>query len=99
MNKPLSIEPETHRDVIEAYEWYERQRPGLGSDFLLCLEAALQAIAERPKSFKRVKKTARRALMRRFPYLVLFMEKKDHIGVLGVFHTSRDPATWLRRLR
>lgn len=38
MNTRLVIRPEAERDVQEAYLWYEKQREGLGEDFLLCVE-------------------------------------------------------------
>jgi hypothetical protein len=66
MNKPLVIEPEAEADIAAAHRWYEQRREGLGDDFLLCVEAALHAIAERPKSFPRIHKSARRVLMHRF---------------------------------
>jgi hypothetical protein len=67
MSRPLIVEPEAEADLAEAYAWYERQKPGLGSDLLLCVEAAFGAIAQRPRSFPKVTLSARRALIRRFP--------------------------------
>jgi hypothetical protein len=37
--------------------------------------------------------------MKRFPYLVLFVDLDDVIVVVGVFHTARDPKTIARRAR
>jgi len=93
------IEPEAEKDLRDAQDWYERQRLGLGDDLLLCFEAVLEAVGERPRSFPIVGRRARRALMRRFPFSVLFVELADVIAVIGVFHTSRDPRQWRRRLR
>jgi hypothetical protein len=39
----------------------------------------------------------RRALMRTFPYIVLFRDLADEIVVLGVMHASRDPDRFERR--
>jgi len=39
---PLIIRPEAEEDLSESYGWYERQRPGLGDEFLLRVEAALE---------------------------------------------------------
>ena len=99
MSKPVLIEPEAEADILSAYDWYEQQREGLGIDFALCVEAAISVIGERPKSFPRVRRNARRALIHRFPYLLLFVERTDVIVVVGVFHTSRDPKIWNLRLR
>lgn len=99
MSKPLVIEPETERDLLEAHEWYENQLEGLGLDFLLCFEAALETISQRPSSFPIVAKKPRRALLRRFAYANLFVELPETIAVIGVFHGSRSPSLWRRRVR
>jgi plasmid stabilization system protein ParE len=99
MSKRVIIEPEAEADLREGYEWYEQQRSGLGDDFLLCFEAAIALIRERPESFPLVETNTRRILVRRFPYLALFTEVSDIIAVIGVFHTSRDPKAWKRRVR
>jgi hypothetical protein len=36
MKHGLIVRPEAEHDIEDAYRWYEVQRPGLGSDFLLC---------------------------------------------------------------
>ena len=99
MSAPVIIEPEAEADLLQAYEWYEQQRPGLGDDFLLCFEAAVALIGERPRSFPVIEKQTRRILIRRFPYLALFTEVEDVIAVIGVFHTKRNPKAWKRRAR
>jgi toxin ParE1/3/4 len=99
MNKHVIIEPEAEADIAQAHDWYEQRREGLGEDFLLCIEAALHVIAERPKSFPLIRKTARRVLIHRFPYAVLFVDRQEYIAVVGVFHSSRNPKTWKKRLR
>lgn len=96
--KPLVIEPEAEEDIRSARDWYEAQREGLGEDFTLCLDACFGTVQQQPRSFQKVRKTARRALVHRFPYLVLFVAQRDAVIVIGVFHTSRDPASWDERL-
>lgn len=99
MGKPLIIEPEAEADLQQAWLWYELQRRGLGDDFSLCIEATLIAISERPASFPQVHRRARRALVHRFPYLILFRNLPEAVIVLGVFHTARNPKLWKRRAR
>jgi len=99
MSKRLIIEPEAEADLLEAYQWYERQRIGLGDDLLLCFEATIEEICHRPSSFPIVERNTRRTLLRRFPYFVLFIESASEISILGVFHGKRDPKTWRLRTR
>jgi plasmid stabilization system protein ParE len=99
MSRQIVIEPEAEADIARAHQWYEDQRPGLGDDFALCIEAALHVIRERPLSFPKVRKNARRILIKRFPYLMLFVEYPEFIIILGVFHSSRNPKVWKGRAR
>jgi plasmid stabilization system protein ParE len=40
----------------------------------------------------------RRALIRRFPYAVFYEQSDAIVTIYAVFHTSRDPEKWRRRL-
>jgi plasmid stabilization system protein ParE len=67
MAAKLIIAEEAEADLDEAFAWYERQRPGLGEDYLRCVDACLQSIRRNPKSHPVVFKHYRRALVRRYP--------------------------------
>ncbi|HYV39440.1 MAG TPA: type II toxin-antitoxin system RelE/ParE family toxin [Gemmataceae bacterium] len=98
MAAKLIIAEEAEGDLDEAYAWYERQRPGLGEDFLRCVDACLQSTRRNPKMHPVVFKQYRRALVRRYPYAVFFEYANRAMTVYGVFHTSRDPNHWRTRL-
>jgi len=34
MNRPVVFTAEARDEYIEAYQWYEKQRPGLGAEYL-----------------------------------------------------------------
>ncbi len=36
-------------DIAEAYGWYEAREPGLGEDFLRCVEACVLSIQRHPQ--------------------------------------------------
>ncbi|WP_354085061.1 type II toxin-antitoxin system RelE/ParE family toxin [Bradyrhizobium sp. S3.3.6] len=61
------------------------------------MRTALMRIAENPKQFPPALKNTRRALLRRFPYILVFRETHDAVYVIAVFHTSRDPLVWKQR--
>ena len=94
----LILAPEAAQDIAESYAWYEIQRPGLGEDFLICIEACLQAICRTPEMHSAVHESYRRGLVRRFPYAVFYEYAEGTVTVYGVFHTSRDPNKWRQRL-
>lgn len=83
----------------DAFSWYERQRSGLGLEFLLAFDAAVESLRRLPEGHEIVALRTRKALLRRFPYLVLYAVEVDRILVTAVFHGRRDPRRWSDRVR
>lgn len=90
--------PEADDDVAESYDWYESREPGLGEDFLRCIEACLLLILRHPQAFPVALDEFRRAPIRRFPYEIFYEATPDAIVVYSVFHCSQDPQKWHKRL-
>ena len=85
-------------DVEDTVIWYEEQRIGLSYDFELCLEAGLDEISRNPNAFQKKYKNVKIRFISRFPYGIHYRFEKDEIIVIGVFHTSRSPKNWSKRL-
>ncbi|KIQ23024.1 hypothetical protein RT99_05085 [Flavobacterium sp. MEB061] len=85
-------------DVEDVVIWYEKQRIGLSYDFELCLEAGLDEISRNPNAFQKKYKNVKIRFISRFPYGIHYRFEKDEIVVIGVFHTSRSPKNWSKRL-
>jgi len=88
------LRPEAQEDLNAAADWYERQRPGLGTELLDEVLGALTRIEEAPLSCPHIRKKVRRALIRRFPFGIYYIVEGDDILVLAVMHGRRDPAKW-----
>lgn len=97
--KPVHLQDAAFLDLAEADHWYESKFPGLGDDLLNEFRATSARIAERPRSYPEVEEGARRALRRRFPYIIIFVEEATTIEVIAVIHSHRNPDVWKRRLR
>ena len=97
MAHDLILAPEAETDVVEAYEWYEARRRGLGEEFLSCVDAALSGISRTPDLHAIAFANYRRALVRRFPYAVFYEVVDELVTVYGVLHTARDSAKWRHR--
>lgn len=98
MSRRLIVRSEAEAEMADAFDWYEDRVPGLGSEFLLCVDAVFSAIQRTPQQYPRVHKTARRALTRRFPYEIIFVENEERVVVLSVFHAKRNPKQWRERI-
>jgi toxin ParE1/3/4 len=49
--------------------------------------------------FPAIHKSVRRALLRRFPYALMFVIETDGtVTVIACFHGSRDPMRWQKRM-
>lgn len=97
MTVEVRLRPEAEQDLVDAAAWYEEQRPGLGRQFLEEAQALLSAIGERPLAYQVVHRSARRALLRRFPFGILYRVEPTQVVVVGILHGSRDPNSWKAR--
>lgn len=97
MTRELIVLPEAETDIIQAFDWYETRVPGLGSEFLLVLDAAFNSILTNHLAYPEIYKAVRRVLTRRFPYAVFFRVEEARIVILSVFHVKRNPDEWKQR--
>ena len=93
----IRIRPEAESEISEAFRWYEDKSEGLGSEFMRALDASLSYIQRNPTANPIAHKQMRRALLRRFPYSVIYLIEGRRIVVLACFHASRDPRQWKKR--
>ena len=94
------LSEEAELDVFESYIWYEKQKEGLGEEFLDTLDVAEQAITSNPLTYQiRYKKMVRAFVVDRFPYLVLYIVNGSNIDVIAVFNTNKHPDRWKKRLK
>jgi len=98
MIRAMIVRPEAEAEMTEAYDWYEDRLSGLGSDFLLSVDAVFHAIARTPQHYPVVHKEIRRALTKRFPFEVFFLEEDARVVILAVFHAKRNPKNWQERV-
>ena len=102
--KSIRLEPEAKQELTAAATRYEQRREGLGRELISEVDAVLAAIARNPARFilyPRVDESlgVRRALLRRFPYGVVFIDLDAAIRVVAIAHERRRPGYWLVRLR
>ena len=95
--RPYIVRPAAAADIRRAYRWYERQRDGLGEEFLTEVRAAMDAVFTAPTAYQVLHRQTRRVLVRRFPYGLLFRLIDDMVVFVGCFHTRRNPESWARR--
>jgi plasmid stabilization system protein ParE len=91
----LSYEVQVRRaaelDIAEAQVWYETQQTGLGAAFRSEVSQVIDRLAATPLIYQIVHRDIRRAIVRRFPYLVWYRVAAETVIVLACTYAGRDP--------
>ncbi len=90
--------PEAAEEYVEAARYYNAITPDLARGFHDEIERLIQQVCRQPDRFFRFSPTARRALARRFPYSVVYIEEPDRVWIVAVAHAKRQPGYWRARL-
>jgi len=94
-----------NRDIAEAVDYYRSEageKAALG--FVRALEQAFRHIARHPAAgspryaHELDLPGLRSWPLKRYPYLVFFVERDDHVDVWRVLHGERDIPAWMREL-
>lgn len=97
MSLPVVLRTAAQAELDDAFDWYERQRPGLGVAFLAAAQDAFDRIAAMPLAHGLIFQDTRCALVRRYPYSVFYKIEPNQVVVLSVFHGKHDPRIWQGR--
>lgn len=98
MSFRLIFFPVARQEYREAADWYEARSPGRGKLFRAAVRNQLDRITANPRIHAKVYQDVRKAVVRGYPYNVLYVEEPGRVVVLSVFHTSRDPRIWQSRV-
>ncbi len=99
MSLRIVIAPLARSDITFAVDWYNQKSSPIAEDFKVNLDRTMYRISEHPERYRVVHRDMRRALLSKFPFGVFFRVLPEIIQVVGVLHTSQDPALWRRRSR
>ena len=101
--KPIVLRERARLDVDEAVEHYLAEaRAAVALAFIDALEEAFRRMGEHPASgspryARELDLPGLRSwVVRRFPYLVFYVERDADIDVWRVLHGARDIPAWLR---
>lgn len=98
MSLAVTFHRAAREEFMEAAAWYEAQRTSLGVEFIHEIEHCVARASEHPYAYAVLYKGIRGVTARRFPYSIYFRAEPARIVVLSVFHSSRDPMIWKRRV-
>jgi plasmid stabilization system protein ParE len=90
--------PEADAELTEARQWYSHHRKDLDLEFMQCIELALSQIRSNPRLFPVNYRSLRRAVVRRFPFAIIYEVSAEEIQIIAVFHSRRNPDVWKSRV-
>lgn len=92
------VHPAAAFEIADAVRSYDATRPGLGSGFLEQIDACMRNLQDFPELAASVLPGYRRAVVQRFPFIVVYRIVADEVQVLALFPAQADPARLLSRL-
>ena len=94
MRYKIEIRPLASIEIIEAYDWYESIKIGLGLDFLNELEVFYETLHRNPDTYSYFDRPVRQGKINRFPYIVVyeFFSDTSTIVIYSIFMAKQDPS-------
>jgi toxin ParE1/3/4 len=93
---------EFHPDALAEYEeaarHYAASQAGLELRFISAVEHAIHLILDAPDKWGIFEEDIRRCLTCIFPYAILYTVEPDHVLIVAVMHSHREPGYWRKRL-
>jgi len=95
----IRLEPEAREEFLATVDWYRERSAAVARRFV---ERALAEIRSNPESWPLAPHVAeilqaRRILLRKFPYALVFLLLRSEIRVLALAHGRRRPGYWRSR--
>ncbi len=87
----IVIKQEAKDDIINAFLWYEEQKPKLGEKFIKIIDDYFYSIAKQPKLFPVISDNLHKASVKKFPFIIVFFIDNNDIVVVAVFNAKQNP--------
>lgn len=80
-----------------ARQWYAERSPAVAEAFVVELDLAVERVREAPHRWPRYGIGARRYILPRFPFSMIYRMQAELIEVVAVAHHRRKPGYWKSR--
>jgi plasmid stabilization system protein ParE len=97
LTHPVRFISAARAELERAQDWYEAQRPGLGTQFVERVDEAVAKIAKHPEAYQQIINDVRRAAIPRFPYALWFRIEPDFSIVIACLHKRRETTRAIRQ--
>lgn len=94
-----SFHPEAEAEFVNSIDYYEGIEKNLGYDFAVEVYSTIERIVSHPQAWPIIETDIRRALVKRFPFGVLYSEEAEGIFIVAMMHLHRNPGYWKNRIQ
>ena len=84
-------------ELLSSVKYYERIEVNLGLDFLNEVEQTIDLILLYPEHCPQFNGDIRKAVLRRFPFNILYTISDSSIIIIALMHQKRKPGYWKDR--
>jgi toxin ParE1/3/4 len=89
--------PEAQAEYDAAVAWYQSRSPRAASRFEAEVERVLGLIDSSPELFPNYDDDHRFAVLKRFPYSMVYQAQPGQVYIVAIAHASRSPGYWQGR--
>ena len=93
----LIILSNAEKELQYTIDYYNDQLPGLGDQFYNEILTAFDLILGFPVGWTKAGEDTRKFILKRFPYLVLYVVHEQKIVVNAIAHQHRHPDSYMKR--
>lgn len=93
----VQFDPEALSDLAGAMDWYTARSASAADSFAQEIERAVVRLQESPLRWPPYLHGTRKALLRRFPFALIYRTRSNEIQIVAVAHLHRRPGYWRHR--
>ena len=83
-----------HQEYLDAINYYNTQRDGLGYEFAIEIDEGIQNIKLYVSAWQKLSTRLRRYLIKRFPYGIIYSYEDNIITVVSIMNLHQKPKNW-----
>ena len=96
--KSLDIHPSALAELKPSISWYLEQNEASADKFVEEIDRAIDLVLASPRRWPMSDLNTRKFVLRRFPYAVIYHERKSVVRILAIAHGHRQPGYWKDRV-
>jgi plasmid stabilization system protein ParE len=94
----VEFHPSAAAEFEAAVDWYLARSERVAGRFVDEVDRALGLISDSPRRWPMYQEGVRKFVLRRFPFVIVYIESPELVRIVAVAHGHRRPYYWKSRL-